>query len=52
MPNVYGEQAAEAIEKLASGRVVHICALATLNNGQSVSLGSSKSGEVAPDMSS
>jgi hypothetical protein len=52
MPNVYGEQAAEAIEELASGGVVYICALATFNDGQSIALGSSKSGEVAPNMSS
>ena len=52
MPNVDGEQAAKAIEELSSGGVIHIRALAALDNGQSVSLGSSKSGEVAPDMSS
>jgi hypothetical protein len=52
MPNVDGEQATEAIEKLSSCGVIHICALATLNDGQSIALSSSESGEVAPDMSS
>jgi hypothetical protein len=52
MPNVDGEQATEAIEELSSCGVVHVCALATFNNGQSIALSSSESGEVAPDMSS
>ena len=52
MTNVDGKQATKAIEELASCGVVHISALATLNNGQPISLRSSKSGEVAPDMSS